>query len=426
MLALAVGPLAAQTSRPASQPAPPKVFVVVFDFATEGGGDAGVQLADSVRLRLARHNEAFAVIDRLTTQEISQAQGAAAGRKAIEQLMKEQLSAQVALVGTVSAKGAQVQARIRCIDLRAGAPGEWTQSFSDDTERAKAVVAQAIVEKLAGAAEWRPPEYGRTPEPRNFAKPLNANGDFEQGPKGWTIGPDNVSTFIEKDSKDRGSVLRMKNDLARDPWLEYRRDLMMGKADASKPPSIAKDTSYNSVAGLEGADYISDFFNAYAGTRYWLLADGVGPCSAKIFIKGWQDTPAARDGLSETALAQFKLTPEQFAELPEARRKELIDQDAARRPDRYLREVWRWQLTCGQSKEWKHWAEPFPPRGGMPRGVEQLHIKILSYWPPGETRWDNVFVYKDPAQTAPLPEEKARTPKLGAASSPAPAAARDR
>ena len=63
---------AATASFPASEPAAsrpsrplPRISVVVFDFA--GDEELGKELADSVRLRLARHKE-YDVVDQLTTQ----------------------------------------------------------------------------------------------------------------------------------------------------------------------------------------------------------------------------------------------------------------------------------------------------------------------------------------------------------------------
>lgn len=399
-------------SRPAQAPAP--TAVVIFDFVTDGEGELGVQLADSIRLKLARNKDQYTVIDQLTTQESSGPTAATAARADVEKLMKQNFFATVGVYGTVSRKGKEVQAVVQCIDLRPGAAAQqWTQTCSDSTERARAVISEAVVARITGAALWTPPQRGSTPEPRNFGPPLNPNGDFEQGGKGWTIGPDNVSTFIEAGPAGRGKVLRMRNDLARDPWLAYRRDLMFGKAVATKPPQIARDTSYGGVAGLEGVDYVSDFFPATPGGRYWLTFDCKGPCSAMVFVKGYKKTDAARDGLPESALKELNVTPEAFAALTDEQRKALIDADARKNPQRYLRECWRWRLTCGKSKDWQHNAEPFPPRGGLPADVEFLQIKILAIWPPGETLWDNVFVYKDPATATTLPEEKPRTPNFG-------------
>ena len=73
----------------------------------------------------------------------------------------------------------------------------------------------------------------------------------------------------------------------------------------------------------------------------------------------------------------------------------------------------RWYLACRNEEDvWKHYAAPCPPRGGLPANVQWLQIQVYAYWPPGEFRFDNVSLYKDPAQKAPLPEEPMRTPNV--------------
>ena len=62
---------------------------------------------------------------------------------------------------------------------------------------------------------------------------------------------------------------------------------------------------------------------------------------------------------------------------------------------RYVRECYRWYLSCaGAPGEWNHFAACFPPRGGLPADVDFLQIQIYSYWPPGEYLWDNVLLYE--------------------------------
>jgi hypothetical protein len=315
----------------------------------------------------------------------------------------------------VSRRGKAVTADVRCIDATApgGKPAVWAREFSDGTERARGEIAKAIVEAVRGEAEWAPPQYGDEAEPEAFGEPLNLNGDFEQGHVGWDA-PDNVSTFLVKATARGGTILRVRTDLARDPWLAYRRALRLGKADPAHPPKIRRDTSYGSVAGLEGVHYRGSFLKASAGQRYWLVADCKGRGGAKVFIKGFKKTPQAMDGLAESALAELGMTPERFAALPAKKRRELIEADAKMHPQRYYRECYRWYLNCKSAKgEWTHLAAPFPPRGGLPDDVEVLQVQIYSYWPPGEYLWDNVHVYADPRQKHPLPEEKPRTPGFG-------------
>jgi hypothetical protein len=404
-VARAAGP--ASTSAPASQP---KAYVAVFDFATVGEGDWGKQLADSVRLRLARHKE-LEVIDGLTIAGASGPAGVQTPRDRLLALMTKALGANVAFYGTVSREGARTVARVACLDLRMpGEPVEWTREISRDGERARGLIAQELVEAFTGQLEWKPPEYGDEPEPRNFGKPLNVNGSFEAA-GGWER-PDGVSQLLVKE-EGRGTVLRINTALQRDPWLEYKRKLLLGQASPDNPPKIARDTSYGSVAGLEGVHFKSEWIKASPGIRYWLTADCKGPGGAKVFVKGFRSYAREEDSISESALAQLKMTPQQFAALDESQRRKLIEADAKANPMRYLRECYRWYLNCGKSdNKWTHFAAPVPPRGGLPDNVEWIQLQVYSYWPPGDYYWDNVNLFADPNQKAPLTEEARRTPNF--------------
>jgi hypothetical protein len=345
------------------------------------------------------------------------------------------LGVNVAICGTVSKRGQSINAEVRFLDLRGSAGGrEWTRTFSDSTERARGAIARQVVEALTGTAEWKPPEYGEETEPNSFSRPVNVNGDFEQGKPGWDA-PDNVSTFLVDGPVRRGKVLKIRTDLLRDPWLEYRRKLMFGQADPANPPDIPRSTGYDSVGGLEGVHYGSDWIEAKGGQRYWLMAEVKGPSSEgnfpKIFVKGYRDMSAFADGLSERSLNERKLTPDAFAALPPEERKRLIAEDVRLHPDRHRREVYRWYLSCRfavknprpndsgnppvslpSKGDWGHFAAPFPHRGGLPDNVQWLQIQVYAYWPPGEYFFDNVRLYKDPTQTSLLLEERPRTPNL--------------
>jgi len=411
---VAVSACAAAGQAPATEPAgpaPTKAHVVVFDFECDENVEYGRQLADSVRLKL-RHDTDHFVLDRLSTREASGPVGLKADRGKLLALMRRRLGVNVAIYGTVQKLGASVRAEVYILDIRSeGEPSGAVEVFSGDTERARGTIATGIVNAITNRPEWVPPQYGDEPEPNNFGKSLNANGGFENGHAGWDKS-DNVSTFLAP-AGNRGTILRVRTDLQRDPWLAYRKALRLGRADPSRPPKIARDTSYGSVAGLEGVHFRSEWIRATPGRRYWLLADHNGRGGAKVFVKGFRRTAAAMDGLPESALAELGLTPRQFAELSPGKRKALIDADAKKNSMRYVRECYRWYLNCKEAKgEWMHFAAPFPPRGGLPKDVEYLQIQVYSYWPPGEYLWDNVHLYADPTQQDALPEEPARTPGL--------------
>lgn len=396
----------------------PKAYVAVFDFVSAAdGGRFGKKLADSVRLRLRRHKE-YEVLDRLTIQGATKPLAIGADPKKVIALMNDQVGANLGVYGTVSRGGQAVRAEVRVLDLTAKAPRIKAHVFTDSTERAVGVVATGIVEALRRKAEWTPPEYGDEAEPtkKQFAKPLNANGDFEKAYRGWDA-PDNVSTFLQAGPAGRGKVLRIRTDLARDPWLAYRRRLRFGEADPKRPPKIATDTSYGSVAGLEGVHYRGEYLKAKAGQRYWLIADMKGKTAGiffpKIYVKGYLDYSAQAKGLPELSLRKLGITARDFAAMPAAKRKKLIARDAKKHPERYRRECFRWYLACrNEENVWKHYAAPFPPRGGLSKKVRWLRVEVYAYWPPGTYLFNDVHLYKDPRQKAPVAEEKARTPNF--------------
>ncbi len=417
LMTVILAPSGAQ-GQPAGASTRPVRYVVVFDFACPSSPRLGRQLADSVRLRLGRHKE-YSVIDRLTTAEMTPPGGLplSAPQAKVVEMMKEQWAVTVAIFGQLEKLGRTARAEVRCVDIAGPRPVDWTKVFSAEGERARGLMARQIVEAIRGRAEWKPPEYGDEAEPKEFGPPLNVNGDFESCPAGWQR-PDNVSMKIVPDPRPgrKGHVLRLFTDLDREAWLKYQRDLRLGRADPARPPRIGTVANkYATVAGLEGVHFRSNWIPARPGQRYWLVADMKGKTAGmffpKIFVKGFADFSALADGLSEVSLNEMKMTPEQFARLPVERRKKLIAQDAARHPERYRREVYRWYLACrNEENVWKHYAAPFPPRGGLPRVVQWLRIEVYAYWPPGEYLFDDVHLYADPRQKAPLPEEKPRTP----------------
>ena len=211
-------------------------------------------------------------------------------------------------------------------------------------------------------------------------------------------------------------MLRIRTDLERQPWLDYQEAIKRGQKPATLP-AIKSDTSDASLAGHEGVHFNSQWIPAQPGKRYWLVADFKNaeknkPAEPKIFVKGFRRTPDAFDGLPEQSLYELGLTPETFAQLEPAARRQLITEDAKKNPMRYLRECYRWYLDCpNKTGDWQHYAAPFPPRGGLPDEVEWLQIQIFCAWPADDQyRFDNVFLYADPNQAAPLPEAARRTP----------------
>ena len=416
--ALALALLAAAAPAEAAEDAnTPKAYVVIFDFA--GPGNDGAALADSCRLRLRRRAEHTPpphdfVLDRLSTQELTGPLEPDVDREKLKALMLGRAGCNVGMVGRLERDGKTYTAQVACLDLTdANTPRGWRKTFTDGSERWRAVLARQIVATYTGAKPWVPPQYGDEKEPtqEQLGQPVNVNGSFDAGQKGWDR-PDNLSTFLEEGPKGRGTILRVRTDLARDPWLAYRKALRLGKADPNDPPTVRRDTSYASVAGLEGVHFRSDWIDARRGWRYWLTVDAAQP-GGKVFVKGFIDWTARADGLPESALAELGLSPLEFASLSKEKRRKLIAEDARKNPERHRRESYRWYLnTAGGPAKWHHYAAPFPPRGGLPENVQWLSIQIYSYWPPGTYLWDNCFLYEHPGVDAPVSEEQGRTKNL--------------
>lgn len=407
---------AASAGASAALTQPAKRFIIVFNF--QGAGQLGVQLADSIRVRLAGlKDKELEIIDRLSAEEVTPAGGVGAdlAQDKLADLLKTKAAAQVGIVGAVTKSGSEVKADVAVLDLSGKSPIYWRQTFSDSTERARGEIARQVVELLLKKSSWRPPEYGDEPEPKDFAAPLNLNGNFE-GSTGWQKA-DNVTSFIVNDPrKDAlGKVLRIFTDVDREKWLEYQQQLRLGQADPASAPKIGTVANkYETVAGLEGVHFRSEWIAAKPGQRYWLMADMKGKTDdfffPKIFVKGFADFSGQPDAISDVSLNELKMSADQFAKLLPDKQKELIAADAKAHPDRYRREVYRWYLSCRDfDNTWKHFAAPFPPRGGLPANVQYLRIEVYAYWPPGEYLFDNVNLYADTAQKAPLSEEPSRT-----------------
>jgi len=424
---LAARSAAAPPTRPAAKV---QAHVAILDFAC-ADAEYGRKLANAIRMRLARHEE-LDVVDQLTTAELADALPAATERDKVAELMRRKLGVDLAVYGTVTKVGPAVRLEAACVDLRPHADAadlpaasaakqagarNWRRVFADETQRPEAVISKAVCEAVTGREEWKPPEYGDVPVPADLGRPVNVNGGFEAGRAGWQE-PDNVATFIERcpremDDSKRGNVLRVRTDLARWAYVNYIRDIRMGRASTASPPRIGSDSGYGSLGGNEGVHFRSDWIKATSGWRYWLNVDFYVP-GGKVFVKGFRKTEHALDGLPESALARLKLTPRQFAALPAEKRRQRIDAEAKRDPASFLRECYRWYINCrGEKGKWNRLTECCPPRGGLPGYVEVLQLQVYSYWP-AQTYWyDNVQFYKDPTLTAPLEEEKPRTPNFG-------------
>lgn len=361
--------------------------VVVFDFV--GDTRSGDAIADSLRLRLARHEEFF-VLDQIATTNAVGGKGLHDIDESVADIARR-LGCNLAIVGRVKSEGPNLIASVECLDISAdGRSRSWSKEFRHSGPRASGLIAREIVETLRSKPEWTPPQIGDERMGDNLSDPVNVNGDFDAGHAGWDR-PDNVSTMIEP-SDGAGMCVRMRTDLHRDDWLKYQRDLLFGRASPDDPPDIPTITGGESVAAAEGVHYKSQYIKATPGARYWLSAKFKGDKGGKIFVKGFANFAHLARELPEVSMVEMDLTPESFAAMDPSHRAELIKQDARKHPMRYLREVYRWHLNCPKTNKWVALAEVFPPRKTLSGDVHWLQIQLYAYWPAGSYYFDDVHL----------------------------------
>jgi hypothetical protein len=332
--------------------------VVIPDFISDDEDNAvGNAYADALRLRLRRHG--YTVIDRITTRQFASALGAEATDARLTDLALR-TEASLVVTGQVHADGDQVTVTVCQFTLDCqGNPVRGEQVFTNDSQRARAVITTAIAEDILGEQIWSLPEVGDEALPDNPGELIDIGGDFESA-EAWQA-PNNVATFIEPadDHTDHGTVLRLRTDLAREPYLAYQAALACGEASPDEPPTIASDTTYASIAGVEGVRFSSDWIPAQPGRRYWLNAETLTPAatSVLIFVKGFANIAPAEE------------------------------------PAEY-RQVYQWRLTCNNTTgQWESFAGAFPPEGGLPDSVDVLRLDIFACWPGGDYRVDNIRLY---------------------------------
>jgi hypothetical protein len=338
-----------------------KPVVVVADFLSPADDNVtGKAFADSLRLKLRRNG--YTVIDRITTQQVTGPLGPNATTARLTDLATR-TGAALALAGEVDTDGDVTTLTLTQFALGVqGLASRGEATFTDDTQRAKAVITTAIVEDLLGEALWTPPQVGDEAEPADLGEPINPDGDFES-PAGWQA-VDNVATFLEPadDHTDHATILRLRTGLDRQAYLTYLDDLATDQANAETPAEIATDASHASLAAYEGAGLASEWIPAQAGQRYWLTADTLSPAATEvlIFVNGFADQAAEGE-----------------------------------EPD--YQQVYQWKLVCiNRTGQWEHFAGVLPPAGGLPEGIDVLQIKLLATWPAGEYRLDNVHLTPAP------------------------------
>lgn len=241
---------------------------------------------------------------------------------------------------------------------------------------------------------------------------LIKNGSFERGrywPANWDP-VDGLGTFWLRDAASHGkSCIRFCTKLIETQWLPWNETVLAAEKAArrktrGKPQSLprnplpkapapifSKPPYYDSVGGLHGIHYRSDFIACKPGAIYRFRVDARSDGGTpKVFVKGFFDQKVRTDeGVKVLKRNAYK------AQFP-------LD-------------------GCG--KKWKRFAMEFHPArskstfDGKPLQSQWLRVELYAYWPVGDYDFDNVSIditgheeiaHKPTADPRPKPKPKPR------------------
>lgn len=280
------------------------------------------------------------------------------------------------------------------------------------------VATMAAAAPLAGAAQAaRPPkpvaaaeqtvEKADAPDPKANLLP---NGDFETPaaddptrPDRWQA-VDNLVFFwtTDPDAPERGKVIKIDTDVYQSQaykwWVErFVRGKPPADAPARQPTSGPK---YDTIGGLDGGWYWSDFIEIKKGAAYKVYVDAKGP-ACLVFVRGYEKKVPISFGDEAPAVQ------EQFRRA----RGEPMN-DAGGRPIKYrLRYIYTAKFPAGGSDTWQtytHTKPRHPTSRDLTENVRYLRICLYPFWPATTYWFDNVRVVEvepDAAQAKPEAEK---------------------
>ncbi len=250
------------------------------------------------------------------------------------------------------------------------------------------VVALSIACAVSSAAISNASSRARalmTDPPATRGENLVPNGDFEKGkttPDAWqTI--DGLSSFWIDDPEPggkRGKVLKLDTDVLQSQayawWAKIVENVEPQDAP-KKSPTV--EPKYDTLAGLDGVWFWSDFIPVEKGKKYWLTVDVKGP-GMKVFLRGYAEKGSTVFGAEADAFQGYLRDPTGKIELKRGFKKQL---------KKYVWDAW---YPAGGSDAWQTYArreKPFDPTSNTPN-VRYVRVMIYPYWPPATYFVDNV------------------------------------
>ena len=249
-------------------------------------------------------------------------------------------------------------------------------------------------------------------DPKKDGKNLVPNGDFEQGtdsPAHWQT-VDGLTAFYVKDPDPRrNKCVKFDTDVLQSQGYEWWARFARAEAAAAAfkaagqpfwaagfhPPRAADapkklptvEPKYDTLAGLDGVWYWSDFIPVERGKAYWLSLDAKG-AGMMCWLVGYPEKFEPFFGSEAKALLGYLRDERLPKNEPQKRNREPV----------IARYVYRGQMAVGGSKDWQTFSRKeklFRPTSVTPE-VKYARILLLPFWPPGEYYVDNVRLVEVP------------------------------
>jgi len=357
--------------------------LAVFDFASQEPAD-GRNLADALRLKIRRRFEragqdrqVLSYLELCDQWRQPPVVPAELDTKQVA-LIVRRLGCDSAIWGRIQRRELTVQSHVHFLQLadRHGGGRSWSRRFVAKGQRWKSRLARQIADEIV--ADKHKPATASAPATAGTAvvgRNILPNGDFERGgahPVGWDR-LDGLCTFWVRRPGGKGRCIKLNTDvLQRQAWQWWTKWRAGAPPQQAPEPLPTKPPYYDTVAGVEGVHYYSDYLPIKPGRRYrlacWQKA-AVGS-NSKIFVKGYALLPTAKSD----------------------------------KPVR--REVWRTYLKCNNTTgDWQEFAltftvrKDFKPvvkyapdgkRRSYPVRLRWVRVILYAYWPPGQYYFDDV------------------------------------
>ena len=211
------------------------------------------------------------------------------------------------------------------------------------------------------------------------------------GPAFWQR-PDNlVWQWVDSDDAAHGKIIRINTDVnqrqAYDWWVDF---YFHGKPLSAAPRKAAtKPPRYDTVAGLDGGFYISDFIPIKDGGAYRVYVDVKSDNPCMVFIFGYTKKLAMSFADEQPAVQQLFRKARGESDVTESGR-------AKKYRLRYRYRTWFQSGGDGEWRTYTHQEPRHPNDREITEDVRWIRVMLYPYWPPGVYEFDNIRVYEVP------------------------------